>query len=106
MLRRYLAEFVGTCTLVAVVVGSGTMAVQMSPDGGVELLINTVSTVFALGILIFGSISGAHFNPVVTLSEWVQKRFNSNLVLGYLIAQVAGQGAEIKEMRRIMVTGK
>ncbi len=92
MLRRYLAEFVGTCTLVAVVVGSGTMAVQMSPDGGVELLINTVSTVFALGILIliFGSISGAHFNPVVTVSEWAQKRFASKLVLGYLIAQVAG----------------
>ena len=92
MLRRYLAEFVGTSTLVAVVVGSGTMAVQMSPDGGVELLINTVSTVFALGILIliFGSISGAHFNPVVTLSEWAQKRLASNLVLGYLVAQVAG----------------
>lgn len=92
MLRRCLAEFFGTCTLVAVVVGSGTMAVQMSPDRGVELLINTVSTVFALGILIliFGSISGAHFNPVVTVSEWAQKRFASNLVLGYLIAQVAG----------------
>jgi glycerol uptake facilitator-like aquaporin len=92
MFRRYLAEFVGTSTLVAVVVGSGTMAVQMSPDGGVELLINTVSTVFALGILIliFGSISGAHFNPVVTLSEWAQKRLASNLVLGYLVAQVAG----------------
>ncbi len=92
MLRRYLAEFVGTCTLVAVVVGSGTMAVQMSPDRGVELLINTVSTVFALGILIliFGSISGAHFNPVVTVSEWAQKRLVSNLILGYLIAQVAG----------------
>lgn len=92
MLRRYLAEFVGTSTLVAVVVGSGTMAVQMSPDGGVELLISTVSTVFALGILIliFGSISGAHFNPIVTLSQWAQKRLASNLILGYLVAQVAG----------------
>jgi len=92
MPRRYFAEFIGTATLVAVVVGSGTMAVQMSPDGGVELLINTVSTVFALGILIliFGSISGAHFNPVVTLSEWAQNRFASKLVLGYLVAQAVG----------------
>ena len=49
MFRKYLAEFLGTCTLVAVVVGSGTMATQMSPDQGVELLINTISTVFALG---------------------------------------------------------
>lgn len=92
MLRRYLAEFVGTSTLVAVVVGSGTMAVQMSADRGVELLINTVSTVFALGILIliFGSISGAHFNPVVSLSEWAQKRLASKLLLGYLLAQCTG----------------
>jgi glycerol uptake facilitator-like aquaporin len=92
MSRSYFAEFIGTATLVAVVVGSGTMAVQMSPDGGVELLINTVSTVFALGILIliFGSISGAHFNPVVTLSEWAQNRFASKLVLGYLVAQAVG----------------
>ena len=54
------------------------MATQMSADRGVDLLINTISTVFALGILIliFGPISGAHFNPVVTLSEWVQKRLS------------------------------
>lgn len=92
MLRKYLAEFLGTCTLVAVIVGSGTMATQMSADRGVDLLINTISTVFALGILIliFSSISGAHFNPVVSLSEWVQKRLSSRLLLGFLIAQFAG----------------
>lgn len=92
MFRKYLAEFLGTCTLVAVVVGSGTMATQMSPDQGVELLINTISTVFALGILIlvFGSISGAHFNPAVSLSEWVQKRLSLNLLMGYVMAQCLG----------------
>jgi glycerol uptake facilitator-like aquaporin len=92
MFRKYVAEFLGTGTLVAVVVGSGTMATNLSADRGVELLINTISTVFALGILIFllGSISGAHFNPAVSLSEWVQKRLSLNLLLGYVIAQCAG----------------
>jgi len=92
MFRKYVAEFLGTCTLVAVVVGSGTMATNLSPDRGVDLLINTVSTVFALGILIliFSSISGAHFNPAVSLSEWIQKRLSLNLLLGYLIVQCLG----------------
>ncbi len=92
MLRRYLAEFLGTCTLVTVVVGSGTMATNMSADRGVDLLINTISTVFALGILIlvFASLSGAHFNPAVSLSEWAQKRLSLTLLLGYLTAQFAG----------------
>ncbi len=92
MLRKYLAEFLGTLTLVAVVVGSGTMATNLSSDLGVDLLINTISTVFALGILIliFGSISGAHFNPAVSLSEWIQKRLSMNLLFGYLVAQFAG----------------
>jgi glycerol uptake facilitator-like aquaporin len=92
MFRKYLAEFLGTGTLVAVVVGSGTMATNLSADRGVDLLINTVSTVFAFGILIFlfSSISGSHFNPAVSLSEWVQKRLSMNLLLGYVIAQCSG----------------
>jgi glycerol uptake facilitator-like aquaporin len=92
MFRKYVAEFLGTGTLVAVIVGSGTMATNLSADRGVELLINTVSTVFGLGILIFifSSISGAHFNPTVSLTEWVQKRLSLKLLLGYVIAQCAG----------------
>jgi glycerol uptake facilitator-like aquaporin len=91
-MRKYFAEFLGTATLVAVVVGSGTMATQMSADRGVELLINTISTIFALGILILvlGPISGAHFNPTVSLSEWAQKRLAFSSLIGYLIAQFAG----------------
>jgi len=92
MFRKFLAEFLGTGTLVAVVVGSGTMGTNLSADRGVDLLINTVSIVFVLGILIFifSSISGAHFNPAVSLSEWVQKRLSMKLLFGYVIAQCAG----------------
>lgn len=92
MLRRFTAEFLGTCTVVAVVVGSGTMATGMSADRGVELLINTLSTVLALGILIqvLGPISGAHFNPVVTLSDWAQRRVSALPAIGYLVAQFSG----------------
>ena len=68
------------------------MATTMSPDRGVELLINTISTVLALGILILilGPVSGAHFNPAVTLSEWAQKRLSAVSALGYLTAQFSG----------------
>ena len=68
------------------------MATNMSSDRGVELLINTISTVLALGtlILILGPVSGAHFNPAVTLSEWAQKRLTAISALGYLLAQFSG----------------
>ena len=68
------------------------MATNMSSDRGVELFINTISTVLALGILILilGPVSGAHLNPAVTLSEWAQKRVSAGSTLGYLIAQFSG----------------
>ena len=68
-MKRAIAEFLGAGLLVAVVVGSGTMAVNISQDIGVQLLINTVATIFVLGLLIelLGPISGAHFNPLVTI---------------------------------------
>ena len=92
MLRKAIAELLGTCTLVAVVVGSGTMATNLSADRGVDLLINTLSTVLALGILILvlGPISGAHFNPAVTLSELGQKRIGFNEASLFLVAQFSG----------------
>ena len=92
MLRRLAAEFLGTCILVAVVVGSGTMATILSADRGVELMINTISTVLALGILIqvLGPVSGAHFNPVVTMSDWVQRRAGTLISTAYIIAQFSG----------------
>ncbi|HEY4898207.1 MAG TPA: aquaporin, partial [Candidatus Nanopelagicaceae bacterium] len=89
---KYLAEFLGTGILVAVVVGSGAMATNLSSDKGIELLINTIATVLALGILIaiFAPISGAHFNPVVTLAELAKNRLPVFTSMGYVIAQVLG----------------
>ncbi|CAL9644965.1 aquaporin [Streptomyces sp. enrichment culture] len=72
LLARAAAELVGTAALVAVVVGSGIQATDLSRDVGVQLLANSLATVFGLGVLILllGPVSGAHFNPVVTLAEW------------------------------------
>lgn len=78
--------------LVAAVVGSGIMATGLTSDTGVQLLINMFSTVLALGVLIWtlGPISGAHFNPAVTLVALVQREIGGPEALGYLVAQVAG----------------
>lgn len=96
--RRLLAEFLGTGLLVAVVVGSGIAAQQLSPnDVGLELLENSMATVFGLAalILMFGPVSGAHFNPVVSIADWaLGRRRGAGLTLpdvgAYALAQVAG----------------
>jgi glycerol uptake facilitator-like aquaporin len=75
--RPLLAEFVGTALLVTVVVGSGIAAAQLSPDDvGLQLLENSTATVFGLAVLIlmFGPISGAHFNPAVSAADWLLGR--------------------------------
>jgi glycerol uptake facilitator-like aquaporin len=66
------AEPVGAAVLGGVVVGSGIQATELTEDVGVQLLANSLATVFGLGVLILllGPVSGAHFNPVVTLAEW------------------------------------
>jgi len=91
-MKRFLSEFLGTLTLVSIVVGSGIMATNLSQDVGVQLLINTISTVFGLGVLIqiLGPISGANFNPVVTMIDLIQKRTNFLTFIQYAIAQIAG----------------
>ena len=71
--RRLLAELLGTALLVAVVVASGIAAQQLSSgDVGLQLLENSTATVLGLTVLIlmFGPVSGAHFNPVVPLADW------------------------------------
>ncbi|MER6973000.1 MIP/aquaporin family protein [Nocardioides sp. NPDC000445] len=96
--RRVLAEFLGTALLVAVVVGSGIAAEQLSPDDvGLQLLENSMATVFGLAalILMFGPVSGAHFNPVVSLADWfLGRRAGKGLSLAevgaYVVAQVTG----------------
>ena len=91
-LRLIFAEFLGTATLVAAVVGSGIMATNLSEDLLVALIANTISTVLALGILILtlGPISGAHFNPVVSMALAIDHRFKPKGVAPYLVAQFAG----------------
>jgi len=93
MLRRRLtSEFLGTATLLATVIGSGAMAVSLSSDIGIQLLINTVATVFILYIIItlLGPISGAHFNPVVTAVDYFTKKMKAKVAFLYIIAQLAG----------------
>ncbi|MFC7483665.1 MIP/aquaporin family protein [Luedemannella flava] len=70
--RRAVAEFIGTLLLVAIVVGSGIMATQLSDDIGIQLLANSTATALGLPVLILmcGPVSGAHFNPVVSLADW------------------------------------
>ena len=97
-MRRLLAEFLGTGLLVTVVVGSGIAAQQLSPDDvGLQLLENSTATVFGLAVLILmlGPVSGAHFNPVVSLADWfLGRRTRAGLTLpdvgAYTVAQCAG----------------
>ncbi|MFJ8162386.1 aquaporin [Streptomyces sp. NPDC096136] len=95
--RRAAAEAVGTGLLVAVVVGSGIQATELSQDAGIQLLANCLATVFGLGVLIavFGPVSGAHFNPVVTLAAWFSGRRSGDgpsprEVAAYIPAQIGG----------------
>jgi glycerol uptake facilitator-like aquaporin len=90
--NKLLSEFLGTCLLVCIVVGSGIMATNLSQDVGIQLLINTVSTVFGLMVLIqlLMPISGAHFNPVVTLINLIQKNVGISTFIKFSIVHTAG----------------
>jgi glycerol uptake facilitator-like aquaporin len=90
--KKLFAEFFGTAALVAVVVGSGIMGTQLSDDAGVALLINTVSTIFALALLItiLGPISGAHFNPAVSIVQLALKQQGLAVTVVYIFAQSLG----------------
>lgn len=91
-MNKLVSEFLGTCLLVCIVVGSGIMATNLSQDIGVQLLINAVSTVFGLMVLIqlLMPISGAHFNPVVTLVNLIQKNVSISTFIKFSIVQTAG----------------
>ena len=96
--RRLVAEFLGTALLVTVVVGSGIAAQRLSPDDvGLQLLENSLATLLGLTalILMFGPVSGAHFNPVVSAADWwLGRRLGTGLsgrdVAAYSAAQVVG----------------
>jgi len=90
--RRALAELLGTMLLVTAVVGSGIMATALTEDLGLALLVNAVSTVAALGVLIWtlGPTSGAHFNPAVTLTAAVRREVSPPEAGAYVVAQLVG----------------
>ncbi len=91
--RRLIAEFLGSAMLAAVVIGSGIAAQQLSPNNvGLELLENAIVTgagLFAI-ILMFASISGAHFNPVVSIVDASFGGISWRDVVAYVPAQIAG----------------
>ena len=91
-MKKIFSEFLGTTLLVAIVVGSGIMATDLTKDAGQQLLINAIATTFGLGvlILILAPISGAHFNPVVTLVDLIQGKSSVLQFIQYAIAQVLG----------------
>jgi glycerol uptake facilitator-like aquaporin len=91
--RRVVAETLGTCFLLAAVVGSGIMAERLAgADVALALLANTVATGAALLALIltFGDVSGAHFNPVVSLSRVLERELSWRVFALYAGAQIAG----------------
>ena len=92
LVGKAVAEFSGTALLVSVVVGSGIMGTNLSDDLGLALIINAFSTIFALALLILtiGPISGAHFNPAVSLVQLFSHQQPIAETLIYIVAQIAG----------------
>ena len=95
MRRRLLAEFLGSALLAALVIGSGIAAQRLSADPGLRLLENAAATaagLFAM-ILMFGPVSGGHFNPVVSIVDAAFGGLSWRDALAYVPAQIAGCAA-------------
>ena len=93
MQRRLFAEWLGTLFLLATVVGSGIMAERLAGGNvAIALLGNTIPTgaILVVLILVFGSISGAHFNPAVTLAFYIRKEISARDGMLFVAAQIAG----------------
>jgi glycerol uptake facilitator-like aquaporin len=90
--RRLLAEFLGSAFLAALVIGSGIAAQNLSQDPGLQLLENSAATAAGLFVIIlmFGPISGGHFNPVVSLVDAAFGGLRRSDALAYIPAQIAG----------------
>src|SRR3989442_14622040 len=93
LLRKALAEFIGTALLLIAVIGSGIAASRLSPnDAGLQLLENAAATGASLVaiILAIGPVSGAHLNPVVTLVDRYFGGLTNGETAAYVAAQVSG----------------
>ena len=112
--RALAAEFVGTASLLLVVVGSGIMAENLGGDPGLQLLENAIATGAALAALIlaFGSVSGAHFNPAVSITDAFFGGITVRVAALYCAVQVVGAVAGVVlanlmfELEAISVSGK
>ena len=95
---KLVAEGLGTAFLLAIVVGSGIMGERLAGgNDAIALLANSIATGTGLVVLImtFGPISGAHFNPVVTLVALLRKELSLRLALGYVVTQIVGAYAGV-----------
>ena len=95
MLRRLLAEMLGSMVLAAAVIGSGIMGERLAAGNqAVALLANTGATVAALAVLVelFAAVSGAHFNPAVSLIQAFRRTMPWSEAGGYALVQVVGSG--------------
>ena len=92
MLKKLSAEFLGSLLLASSVVGSGIMATTLPQDIAIQLFVNTITTVFMLFVIItlFSSISGAHFNPLVTIVELFYKRVTFQEAALFVVSQIIG----------------
>lgn len=90
--RRLVAELLGTALLVATIVGSGVMAETLTRDAALMLLGNTLPTAAILVVLIavLGPVSGAHFNPVVSIVFAFRRELSATQAVFYIAAQIAG----------------
>ena len=90
--KIFLGEFIGSSFLVMVIVGSGIMAENLTNDNALRLTANTLATGAGLFVLItaFANISGAHFNPFVSLAMFLRKKINGKLLIIYIPAQILG----------------
>ncbi len=90
--RKIAAEALGTCLLVCTVVGSGIMGQRLTDDVALQLLVNTLPTGAILVVLItaLGPMSGAHFNPAVTLAFLMRREISAGLAAAFVCAQIAG----------------
>ena len=90
--KIFIGEFIGSAFLVMIIVGSGIMAQNLTRDFAVMLLANTLATGAGLFVLInsIANISGAHFNPVVTMTMYFTKKIKKDLIFTYISAQILG----------------
>ena len=90
--KIFYGEFIGSCFLVMIIVGSGIMAQNLTEDIAVMLIANTLATGAGLFVLIsaIGDISGAHFNPVVSLVMYLTRKIKKDTILIYISAQILG----------------